>query len=96
MTRYVRAIQLENSNERAYNVHDPALCAGQVCVLHNRTKHKMRGWPQHWRSDRRIMERLCPHGAGHPDPDQWDRMVEVIGEDEARAEFVHGCDGCCR
>ena len=35
--------------------------------------------------DRRIMERICPHGVGHPDPD------DVLNQDR-----VHGCDGCCR
>lgn len=29
-------------------------------------------------------ERTCPHGVGHPDPD------DVLNEDK-----VHGCDGCC-
>lgn len=29
----------------------------------------MREWPMNWRSDRGIMERICPHGVGHIDPD---------------------------
>ena len=49
------------------------------------TNHSMRGFPQLWREDRRIMERICPHGVGHPDPD------DVLNQDR-----VHGCDGCCR
>lgn len=61
-------------------------CLGSPCPIHERTDHRMRGWPQHWRADRALMERLCPHGVGHPDPDQ--RRLADGG--------VHGCDGCCR
>jgi NTP pyrophosphatase (non-canonical NTP hydrolase) len=41
------------------------------------------------------MERTCPHGIGHPDPDQWEFMVEKWGLAAAVAEFSHGCDSCC-
>ena len=61
---------------------------GEVCTLHNRTKHGMRSFPQLWRADRKIMERLCPHGIGHPDPDEY---KIIVGIDDG----VHGCDGCC-
>jgi hypothetical protein len=33
------------------------------------------------------MERVCPHGVGHPDPDD---INVILGP-----EKVHGCDGCC-
>ena len=33
------------------------------------------------------MERTCPHGVGHPDPDSpWAHDSH---------EWIHGCDGCC-
>lgn len=78
---------LENSDGYLYRVHDPSLCVGRPCTIHNRTEHPMRSWPQHWRGDRGIMERICPtHGVGHPDPDSpWD------ADDH---EWVHGCCGC--
>ncbi len=63
-------------------VHLPEKCAGRACVVHAPSEHHMRDWPLTWRGDRGIMERACPHGIGHPDPDD-------IGDD------VHGCDGCC-
>lgn len=69
--------------------HHAVICAGQVCCIHNRSEHSMRAFPQHFRYDRNIMERICPHGVGHPDPDDW-RVW--IGDDQG----VHGCDGCCR
>jgi hypothetical protein len=43
----------------------------------------MKEWPQNWREDRGIMERICPHGIGHPDPD------------DPTTDKIHGCDGCC-
>lgn len=75
---------LEHSTELLYNVHSPAVCLGHPCPIHTLTDHSMRSFPQHWRSDRQIMERICPHGVGHPDPD------------DMTTDTVHGCDGCCR
>lgn len=80
-------VTLENS-DASLMVHDAGACHGEVCTIHNRTDHHMRSWPQHWRGDRIIMERICPHGIGHPDPD--DYMI-IKGYDDG----VHGCDGCC-
>lgn len=75
--------------------HPASECAGQPCPLHSRTDHAMRGFPQHWRADRGLMERICRHGIGHPDPDQWAHLVGILGPEEAAAQFVHGCCGCC-
>lgn len=75
-------IRLENSEDYIY-AHSYADCSGPPCPIHWMTDHIMRGMPQHWRSDKKIMERICPHGVGHDDPDE-----PNIG--------VHGCDGCCR
>jgi len=47
----------------------------------------MRDWPVYWRDDRKIVERICVHGIGHPDPDQADFLID--------AGMTHGCDGCC-
>lgn len=65
------------------NVHDPALCEGRSCPVHHPSEHHMITWPQNWRNDRKMMERLCSHGIGHPDPD------------DLGADLVHGCDDCC-
>ena len=73
------------------NVYPPTMCAGQYCVIHNPSNHRMRDWPLHWRNDRGIMERLCIHGIGHPDPD--DVAYHMRNGDDIS---VHGCDGCCR
>ena len=49
-------------------VHNKKDCSG-YCAIHNPSKHHMRDWPTHWRDDRALMERICPCGVGHPDPD---------------------------
>lgn len=69
--------------ERLVGVHDASRCVGQRCPIHRVSDHGMALWPQHWRSDRRIVERICPCGVGHPDPD------------DPSLDRVHGCCGCC-
>lgn len=83
-----------------HNVHPETACAGNPCCIHNPSDHHMAGWRQNWRDDRRLMERICPHGIGHPDPDHIGylrslaarRLGTHIG---AALGIVHGCDGCC-
>lgn len=82
--------QLENSNQVLYGVHDASLCAGRPCTIHNMSDHHMRDWPQYWRADWGFMERICPHGIGHPDPDDYFVMSRPS------LASVHGCDGCCQ
>jgi hypothetical protein len=55
----------------------------------------MREWQRLWRYDRGLMERICPHGVGHPDPDHLDHVRRLRGDKAAVTESVHGCDGCC-
>lgn len=74
------------------NVHPESRCAGRPCVLHNPSDHHMREWPTLWRADTGVMERTCPHGIGHPDPDD----VEYHKSKGRPWMAVHGCDGCCR
>ncbi len=81
--------------ETLVNVHSSMICQAngdRPCPIHRTTDHLMRGFPQHFRSDSGLMERICPHGIGHPDPDSLpffeERGIEGMG--------VHGCDGCCR
>lgn len=64
------------------NVHDKSDCSGK-CPIHNPSDHHMVEWPTHWRDDVGFMERICPCGIGHPDPD------------DKTADGVHGCCGCC-
>lgn len=77
---------LEHSNEILSRVHDEQLCTGRPCAIHRMSDHAMRSFPQHWRGDRGIIERTCPHGIGHPDPD--------LPFPADSHEWLHSCDGC--
>lgn len=52
-------------------VHPRRICYGRdiPCVIHSPSDHHMRSWPLNWRSDTGVMERVCEHECGHPDPD---------------------------
>jgi hypothetical protein len=76
-------------------VHPRASCVSEHCVIHNPSDHCMRQFPTHWRADRKLMERICPHGIGHPDPDDIAFKRAARGDKFADTEEVHGCDGCC-
>ena len=89
---------LEHNNAqgaRMLNVHDASTCIGQVCSIHNRSHHSMRAFPQIWRNDRALMERRCPHGVGHPDPDHLHFLATKLDPVALLNEAVHGCCGCC-
>ncbi|MBF6085175.1 hypothetical protein IU485_27765 [Nocardia cyriacigeorgica] len=82
---------LDPNHLQLVGVHPPAACEGRACPMHNPTDHHMRDWPVIWRPDRAILERICHHAVGHPDPDQfeyWDRTGQPW-------QSVHGCCGCC-
>jgi hypothetical protein len=73
-------------------VHDKEKCKGNFCVIHNPSDHHMKDWKTHWRDDRRIMERICKHGIGHPDPDD---LAFRLKNGMSDSKGIHGCDGCC-
>ncbi len=88
MSEHLRSTRMLLEHTEAYiYCHDELSCRGKYCTLHNRSDHNMRHMPQLWRSDRGLMERLCEHGVGHPDPDE---INLGLG-----GRAVHGCDGCC-
>lgn len=88
-------------------VHDPEACKGQHCCVHNPSDHHMKDWPLNWRGDKGIMERICPHGVGHPDPDDLAHRHRVAQQrsagkadsiywlEDVNTSTIHGCDGCC-
>lgn len=76
--------------------HPEGSCSGERCSIHNPSEHAMSEFPQLWREDRGLMERLCRHGIGHPDPDDIAHKRRTRGDAYAAVEAVHGCDGCCR
>lgn len=74
------------------NIHDPQLCEGRGCAVHNHpTDHPLKNAPLNWREDRGILERICEHGVGHPDADSAN-YLSSIGRGY---ENYHACCMCC-
>ena len=78
-------LYITGSGQAVY-VHEYGQCRYGPYPIHNVSDHHMVDWPTHWRDDRKIMERLCHHGIGHPDPDCHNAIADG---------GAHGCDGCC-
>ena len=78
------------------NVHTIDQCAGEPCVIHNPSSHHMGLWPHLWDDVAGSMWRSCPHGFGHPDPDDVAFQRRAYGHDRASKRLIHGCDGCCQ
>lgn len=79
------------NNGMLRNIHPTTACAGRHCWVHNPSTHRLDQAPISWRSDKLVAERICPHGVGHPDPDDvgYQESIGRTGLD------IHGCDGCC-
>jgi len=74
-------------------VHAASVCEGQPCPYHHPSDHLMVTWPTLMRTNR-LVERVCRHGVGHPDPDSLDYFARS-DPGNGQALGVHGCDGCC-
>jgi hypothetical protein len=83
-----RLAVLEHTAEVLIGTHTIGACIGESCPLHRRSSHSMRRFPQAWREDLGLVERICTHGIGHPDPDDPKAY-------DPRLRVLHGCDGCC-
>ncbi len=81
--------------QKLFGVHSWLQCNGRPCCIHEPSNHHMVNWPQNWRGDRGLMERICPHGIGHPDPDHMSYLETIMEYEEYFYEGFHGCDGCC-
>ena len=88
-------VYMTGTGQELRGVHERGDCVGVHCVIHNPSDHPLRDRPTHWREDRGLMERICEHGIGHPDPDHLAATEHFRGKEAADAEGVHGCDGCC-
>lgn len=78
--------QYRTGTGQLLSTHDRLRCVWKWCVIHSPMPGPWDGWPTHWRTDRRIMERMCPHGVGHPAAEEY--MIHAEGA------LIHGCDGC--
>lgn len=74
------------------NIHGPEMCNGNACPFHAPSDHSMVSWDTNVRLDKfGLVERLCEHGVGHPDPDSV-AYYDSIGK---TGMGIHGCDTCC-
>lgn len=77
--------------------HGREHCQGRdphPCPWHKPTRHSMRSFRRLIRFDKYgLVERVCEHGVGHPDPDSVAFIVS-LRPDLADAVSTHGCDGC--
>ena len=81
------------NGQHLVNVHTPDQCKGRPCCIHNPSAHHMRDWPMVWR--RGLMERTCPCGMHHPDPDHMAYALMRPGRVGEYESGVHGCCGHC-
>ena len=77
--------------------HPQSRCKGDICSVHNPSDHPLRDAPRYWRADRGLMERLCEHEVGHPDPDDIAFTRRTYGDTAADVRATHTCcpEGCC-
>lgn len=84
-----------------YAYHPRSACGPGICAAHKPSKtNPMRKWKFVVRLDKGgLMERFCPHGIGHTDPDSLDWLMEIafteLQKQNVLALSWHGCDGCC-
>ena len=78
------------------HVHPERVCRDDPtpCCLHSPSRHHMVDWRMNWRGDEGMMERICEHGVGHPDPDHVAYMERK--NPGGLDGYAHGCDGCCK
>lgn len=74
-------------------IHGPDDCLNEFCTFHNPSNHPLKEAPINFRGDTGVVERICEHGIGHPDPDH---IAWRKGTGNLNGLSVHGCDGCCR
>lgn len=80
------------------NVHEHSPDCDQFgCSIHAPSLHHMRNWPTNFRADHfGLMERICDHGIGHPDPDALGFIARETDPVFAKMVAIHGCCGCCK
>ncbi|WPH58237.1 hypothetical protein SEA_ALONE_123 [Streptomyces phage Alone3] len=85
----------EDCTGRKFYVHKRTVdCDIDGCAIHNPSYHPLSDAKQLMREDRGfLIERICDHGIGHPDPDSASFMAK---SGYGLGIWIHGCDGCCR
>jgi len=76
-----------------WQVHSRQICKGP-CTFHRASNHNMLDLPILIR-ETGLVERICEHGVGHPDPDSMRYLNKHSAPGARGAWGVHGCCGCC-
>lgn len=71
-------------------IHSREVCSGH-CPFHNPSDHGMKDWPMLIRGSG-LVERMCDHLVGHPDPDSVKWTNDFTGQG---TWGTHSCDLCC-
>lgn len=96
IVRKVADVYVTGVGQVLRRVHSQEECKDRPsCVIHAPSPHPMRGFPTNWRPDRGLMERICTHGVGHPDPDHVAYIRTFMTPSRLRVTMTHGCCGCC-
>lgn len=85
-------VRYEQTQGIRHHRHDQ--CDGLPCPFHGPSLHPMIEEPMQLR-ETGLIERVCRHGVGHPDPDSAAWMDRRYGH-KPGTWSTHGCDGCCR
>lgn len=77
---------------KGIKIHEADDCQAP-CPFHAPSDHPLNKAPIHIRLDKSfLVERICPHGVGHDDPDS----VAYMHSHGHMWAGTHGCDGCCK
>ena len=55
--------------------HEVSDCLGRWCCIHKPMPGPWQSWPRYWRDSKKIMERICPCGIGHPVAEMYEYTV---------------------
>lgn len=82
--------QTELESGQLLNHHRADQCHSQWCALHNPKPGPWSAWPRWWVGALERLDRICPHGVGHPVVESAD-WLRAHGKAHL---LVHDCDGC--
>jgi hypothetical protein len=93
----VREHFVTGTGQHLIGVHNHLECTGRACCVHQPSTHAMAALPTNWNDPMARMERVCPCGAHHPDPDHLAHVERAAGAELAALEAVHECCAkrCC-
>ena len=99
MSKFVAKIQKKMAKIPKGRRHPMSRCRREEepCAIHSPSDHHMAHLPYLVRYDKHaVVERICPHGVGHPDPDSVAWVKRRFGDEAAVEAGTHGCwCKCC-